>query len=238
MDNPLVKVSSITKAFETRKVLNGVDLSAAAAQSVYICGVNGAGKSTLLRIIAGLLQPDDGSVELSGHDTARDPEKAKPQLGVISHKAMVYPDLTVLENLRFFATLYGVEDITSRIGKLLEDLALSPYRYDRAGILSRGLLQRLSIARALVYAPSILLADEPFTGLDAGSCKHLKSVLNDFTANGGTVLMTTHDAAVGLKCCQRVVVLDKGKFCFDAATSDVDADRFTDDYVAYAGSRS
>lgn len=234
----MIKVSSVTKAFETRKVLNGVNLSVDAGQSVYICGVNGAGKSTLLRIIAGLLQPDDGSVELCGHDTAKDPEKAKPQLGVISHKAMVYPDLTVLENLRFFATLYGVEDIDSRLEKLLEDHALGPYRYDRAGILSRGLLQRLSIARALVHSPSILLADEPFTGLDAGSCKHLKSVLNDFTAVSGTVLMTTHDAGVGLKCCQRVVVLDKGAFCFDAPTSDVDADSFTDDYVAYAGRAS
>ncbi len=235
MNDPVINVSSVSKAFEARKVLKKIDLSVSGGESVYICGINGAGKSTLLRIISGILQPDSGSVSLCGYDTARDPEKAKPQLGVISHKAMVYPDLTVAENLKFFANLYGVDAPGKRVDELLEDVGLTPFRYDQAAILSRGLLQRLSIARALVHKPAILLADEPFTGLDSDSCKHLAGIFVDFLAKDGTIIMTTHDAAVGLKCCRRVVVLDKGCFCLDESTEKIDANSFADDYISYAG---
>jgi heme ABC exporter ATP-binding subunit CcmA len=235
MNDPVINVSTVSKAFETRKVLNKIDLSVSGGESVYICGINGAGKSTLLRIISGILQPDSGSVMLCGYDTAKDPEKAKPQLGVISHKAMVYPDLTVAENLKFFANLYGVDNPTRRVDELLEDVSLTPFRYDPAAILSRGLLQRLSIARALVHKPAILLADEPFTGLDSDSCKHLVSIFDEFIAKDGTIIMTTHDATVGLKCCRRVAVLDKGCFCLDELTENIDANSFADDYLGYAG---
>jgi len=147
---------------------------------------------------------------------------------------MVYPDLTVLENLSFFADLYGVKDRTGRIKELLENIGLFGYRYDRGAVLSRGLLQRLAIARALVHQPAVLLADEPFTGLDAEACKYLTAVFSDFTGSGGTIMMTTHDINMGVRCCNRVVVLDKSRLIFDAQISDLNIADFAADYLSYA----
>jgi heme exporter protein A len=229
-----INIDSVSKAFGTRLVLKNISLAVAARQSVLLCGVNGAGKSTLLGIIAGLLQPDSGSVSLLGYNIDRYVERAKSQLGVILHKPMVYPELTVAENLSFFADLYGVKKSSGRINDLLEEVGIWAYRYDRAGILSHGLLRRLAIARALVHSPKILLADEPFTGLDSDSCEHLISVLINFADNSGTVLMTTHNTHIGLQCCRRVLVLDKASLIFDADAGDVDSAGFSKDFVAYA----
>ena len=232
--NAVISISGISKAFSTRLVLKNIDLEIEGAHSVCLCGINGVGKSTLIRIVAGLLQPDKGIVRICGYDIGRDPEKAKTQLGVISHKSMIYPNLTAIENLSFFAGLYGVEDSKTRIDKLLHDVGLFSYRYDRAGTLSRGLLQRLAIVRALVHQPSVLLADEPFTGLDDEASQHLISVLSDFVKNDGTILMTTHDTRIGLKCCDRVIVLDNSNLILDAMKSDIDTDSFAQDYLSYA----
>ncbi len=149
---------------------------------------------------------------------------------------MVYPELTVHENLTFAARLYGVPRRTERIEELLVGTELTPFRHDRAGILSRGLLQRLAIARALVHEPVVLLADEPFTGLDAGATDRLLALFERFVHDGGAILMTTHDARLGLRCCQRVAVLDKGVFAMDAMKETIDGDRFADDYLSYARS--
>ena len=234
MNETIINVKLVSKTFDTRSVLKDVTINIDTSQAVLICGINGAGKTTLLRIIAGLLQPDNGHVELCGYNIRKDPEKAKSKFGMISHKSMVYPELTVLENLSFFATLYGVKDSDTYMTELLKDLGLSSYRHDRAGILSRGLLQRLAIARAMVHQPTLLLADEPFTGLDNEACQHLTTTLSEFKNNGGTVVMTTHDIDIGLQCCNRVVVLDNSNLIFDAKTSDIDTTAFSKDYISYA----
>lgn len=236
MNDVVLNLRSVTKAFEERPVLKDIELTINAGESVFVCGINGVGKSTLLRVAAGLLQPDSGSIEICGWDIRKDPEKAKAGIGVISHKSMVYSDLTVLENLMFFANLYGVKNPLHRVNELLGDVELGAYRYDRAGILSRGLLQRLSIARALVHKPVLLLADEPFTGLDNNSCEHLVAILTEFIDETHSVLMTTHDANIGLRCSDRVVVLDNRSIVFDARTSQIDPSKFAKDYVGYARS--
>ncbi len=235
MNDIAINIDSVSKAFGPRLVLKNINLAVAARQSVLLCGVNGAGKSTLLGIIAGLLGPDRGSVSLCGHSVDKYPERAKPQLGVILHKPMVYSELTVLENLSFFADLYGVKNSSDRINALLEEVGIFAYRHDRAAILSRGLLQRLAIARALVHNPKILLADEPFTGLDTEACEHLISILTNFAETSGTVLMTTHDTHLGLRCCRRALVLHKASLIFDAHVGDIDTAGFAKDFVAYAG---
>ena len=214
--------------------MKGVDLQVGRAQGVCICGVNGAGKSTLLRIISGLLEPSQGSVKLCGVEVGSEPKKTKSQLGVISHKSMLYPDLSLSENLLFFARLYSVKDSHKRVKELLEELGLASYRYDRTGILSRGMLQRLAIARAVIHRPAVLLADEPFTGLDTEACRHLISVLGKFRSEGGTLIMTSHDTRLGLQCCDRVMVLDKAGIVFEAMTSEIDTDLFVQDYLSYA----
>lgn len=231
-----LNVCSIRKTFVTRPVLRGIDLVAPGGEAVCLCGINGAGKSTLLRVIAGLLRPDTGSVAINGYDVRREPEKAKRQLGAISHASMVYPELTVCENLTFVARLYGVPGRAERIEELLAGTGLTSYRHDRAGILSRGLLQRLAIARALLHKPAVLLADEPFTGLDGGASEHVLTIFDRFVRDGGTILMTTHDIRLGLRCCRRVAVLDNGVLILDAMTEKIDSDRFTEDYLSYARS--
>lgn len=238
LTGPALNVCSVSKTFVTRPVLKGVDLVVPEGQAVCLCGVNGAGKSTLLRIVAGLLHPDNGTATIHGYDIRKHPEAAKRQLGVVSHASMVYPELTVCENLTFAARLYGLPDRTSRIEELLTATELAAFRHDRAGILSRGLLQRLAIARALLHRPVVLLADEPFTGLDAGASERLLAIFDRFVCDGGAILMTTHDTHLGLRCCRRVVVLDKGVLVLDAMTDEIDADRFSNDYLSYARSMS
>lgn len=231
-----LRLCSLRKAYGPKLVLNKVDLAIPRGQAVCLFGINGAGKSTLLRIGAGLLRPDSGTVMIKEHDIREQPEAAKRQLGMISHASMAYPELTVHENLAFAARLYGVPDRSRRIEELLAGTELTSFRHDRAGILSRGLLQRLAIAKALVHKPLVLLADEPFTGLDTGSSSRLLAILDRYVRDGGTILMTTHDTRMGLRCCQRVVVLDQGILTLDARTDRIDSDRFADDYVSYARS--
>jgi heme exporter protein A len=147
---------------------------------------------------------------------------------------MVYPDLTVLENLAFVAQLYGVSERTARAEEMLVDVGLEAFQHESAGILSRGLLQRLAIARALLHRPSVLLADEPFTGLDEKATHWLTDRIGRFVDEGGSVLMTTHDVKLGLRCCRRVAVLDRGVLLLDARRDEIDSDRFAQDYLSYA----
>jgi heme exporter protein A len=231
-----LSVRAIRKTFVTRPVLKGVDLAVSAGQAVCLCGINGAGKSTLLRVVAGLLRPDSGSVAVGQCDMRREPERAKRRLGMISHASMAYPELTVAENLTFAARLYGVPDRAGRIEALLAGTGLASYRYDRAGILSRGLMQRLAIARALLHQPAVLLADEPFTGLDADASERLLVIFDQFVRAGGALLMTTHDTRLGLRCCRRVAVLDQGVLILDVEQETIDPDRFAADYLSYARS--
>lgn len=234
MSDGVVELKSISKNFRARRVLDKVGFTVNRGQTVFLCGINGAGKTTLLKIISGLLSPDSGSVELCGASLKSDPEKARRNLGVISHQSMLYPDLSVTENLSFFADLYGIHDSKSRIKELLAESQLTSYRHDKVNILSRGLLQRLAIARALIHSPSILLADEPFTGLDKDSCIHLKGTLSRFAQKGGTVIMTTHETHLGLSCSDRVVLLDGSLVRLDKMIADIDVDAFVDDYLSYA----
>lgn len=235
---PAVYVAGIYKSFGTQTVLEDISFQLAGGQGLCICGPNAAGKTTLLRIMAGLLQPTAGTVRICGFDVKTQSQQAKAKLGAIFHKSMVYPQLTVIENLRFFALVYGVRDSNTHIQKLLEQASLMPYRYDKAGVLSRGIMQRLAIARALIHKPDVLLADEPFTGLDIEASKHLVTILNDFKDKGGTIVMTTHNVDLSLQCCQQVAVLDRRKLVFNAKLCEINTDEFARDYLLYARENS
>jgi heme exporter protein A len=229
-----LSMCSVSKTFTARPVLEDVSLTLARGEAACLYGVNGAGKSTLLRIAAGLLRPDTGSIRIEGWDAKEHPERFRRHLGLISHASMVYAELSVQENLVFVADLYGVSNRVERIEQLLAETDLGPFRHDRAGILSRGLLQRLAIARALLHEPALLLADEPFTGLDVEAVGRLIRVFAGFISGGGTLLMTTHDTRLGLRCSQRVVVLDRGRFLWNKTQAEIDPERFADDYLSYA----
>ncbi len=235
---PLIDVAGLSKSFAGHVVLNGVSFRLPAGRGLSICGPNAAGKSTLLRIAAGLLPPGQGDVRICGYHLKKQPEKAKAALGAIFHSSMVYPKLTVLENLRFFAALYAVRRAQTRINALLERSGLMPYRYDPAGILSRGMTQRLAISRALLHEPAVLLADEPFTGLDADAASHLTDILNEFRSGGGSFVMTTHNVRYALDSCDEVAVLDRGRLILHQPVSAIDAARFARDYLLYARAKA
>jgi len=231
---PTINLKGVTKSFGNRIVLEAISFQLTAGESLCICGVNAAGKTTLLRIIAALLQPTEGTVEICGFNLKTQTRKIKPLVGAIMHQSMVYPQLTVIENLRFFAELYGLKNSNTRIQQLLEQMRLTPYRYDTPAILSRGINQRLAIARALIHNPDILLADEPFTALDSQAAGDLITILQNFKNQGGTVIMTTHHIDLSLNCCDKVAVLHDQKFIFNAKTSDINISDFAQDYLSYA----
>jgi len=233
-----VDVAGVRKSFGSQVVLEDVGFRLAGGQGLCICGPNAAGKTTLLRIMAGLLQPSAGAVQICGFDVRSKARQAKAKLGAIFHRSMSYPQLTVIENLQFFARLYGVSNSKTDIEELLEQTGLTPYRYDRAGVLSRGMLQRLAIARALVHRPPVLLADEPFAALDADASRHLVAMLNNFRDGGGTIVMTSHNVDLSLQCCPRAAVLDEGKLIFAAKVCEMDAAAFARDYLLYARENS
>lgn len=219
-------------------MLEAISFQLTAGQGLCICGANAAGKTTLLRIIAGLLEPNGGAVEICGFNIKRQLQKIKLILGALFHKPMVYPQLTVIENLHFFAGLYGLKNSKARMQELLEQVELTPYRYDSASTLSQGMMQRLAIARAMVHKPNVFLADEPFAGLDSQASRDLVTILNNFKDQGGAVLMTTHSVDLSLQCCERVVVLNDQKLIFKAEVSEINTADFVKDYLLYARENS
>ena len=163
-----------------------------------IFGPNGAGKTTTLRVLATLLTPGSGSIKVAGHDVREDPMPVRRAIGFISHNAMLYPDLTAEENLRFYADMYGVQDREARITGLLERLELSARRHDVVRTYSKGMRQRLAIARAILHRPRVLLLDEPHSGLDPRAVDILDGLLTEIR-DEHTFVMVTHNIAKGLE---------------------------------------
>ena len=231
---PAVEVAGVCKSFGGKAVLEEINLRLAGGRGLCICGANAAGKTTIVRIIAGLLQPDAGTVKICGLNLKTDASQIKPIIGTILHKTMVYPQLTVEENLRFFAALYNVGDGKNRTQELLNETGLSSHRYKTAAALSQGMMQRLAIARAMIHRPAVLLADEPFTALDGEAAKYLIETLRNFKNRGGSIVMTTHNIDFALQCCEQAAVLDNKKIIFCAETSRINAGEFAADYLSYA----
>jgi len=229
-----VDLTGISKSFGSRLVLQDISLSINKGEGLCVCGVNASGKTTLLGIAAGLLAPGSGDVKLCGFDVRKEPERTKMLIGFVSHSPLVYSQLTVEENLRFFSRLYGIKDAGIAVNEVLRFTGLEKYRDYRTAILSAGTVKRLSIARAMIHKPSILLADEPFAQLDQGAGERLVSILSGFRAAGGTVLMTGHDTDKSLKCCNRMAVLDGKKIIFNQRVSEIDIESFKSNYLLYA----
>jgi len=161
-----VEAKELSKAFGTRKALDGVSFDLPEGAFLSIFGPNGAGKTTLLKLLSTLARPTGGQARVGGIDLKEEPDKARELIGVIPHQSMLYPDLTAEENLALYAELYGVADPKARAVELLEAVGLSHRRLDPVRTFSRGMTQRISIARALVHDPAVVFLDEPYSGLD------------------------------------------------------------------------
>ncbi len=230
-----IEVRSLSKFFGPHTALAGVTLSIGAGEFVTLVGPNGAGKTTLLRILATLLRPTSGTLRIAGLDPARDGTEVRRRIGFLSHRTLLYDDLTAEQNLRFYARMYGLPDASARIDELLEQVGLADRRHDLVRTFSRGMQQRLAVARAVLHRPSILLLDEPYTGLDPQATDALSALLGELTGEGCTILLTTHDLERGLAVGNRVVVLSRGRVAYDASTADIDPTAFPDLYRRLTG---
>ena len=229
----MVEIHKLVKAFGNRAVLKGVDLTVAEGEFVTLVGPNGAGKTTLMHIMATLTKPTGGRVRVAGYDLAGGAVGVRRQLGLVSHKTLLYDDLSAEQNLRFYARMYDVSDADARIESVLQRVGLWGRQRDSVRTYSRGMQQRLAIARAMLHDPSILLLDEPDTGLDQHAAAMLTDLLHQVGATQRTVLMTTHNLERGLELGDRVAILAGGRIAYQADKSQLDTQGFREIYYQY-----
>ncbi len=227
---PAIQVRKLTKSFGHQVALRGVDLTIAEGTFLALFGPNGAGKTTLMRIIASLTRPTTGTVHIRGQDISRAATALRRQIGLISHQPLLYGDLTPDENLRFFARMYDLPDAGARIDAVLAQVGLRARRRDPVRTFSRGMVQRLSIARAILHDPAIMLLDEPYTGLDLQAADMLRGVLQELAASNRTVILTTHNLEQGLEMCDRVAILNKGRIAWQGERPGLDLAQLREAY--------
>ena len=209
MSGAAVRARGLTRRFGPLVALRPLDLDLEPGETIAVIGPNGAGKSTLLRILAGLARPSGGELQIGGEKKSR-PQQRR-QVGLIGHQTFLSPALTVRENLFLAARLHGLEDAPECAERGIAALDLGAFAERRAGTLSRGLAQRTAIARALVHDPSIVLLDEPFTGLDPHAAVRLASLLERLPGEGRTTLLVSHDLARAAQLAERALVLVRGR---------------------------
>lgn len=234
----IIETDSLVKAFGLLPVLRGVQLEISRGQFVALLGPNGSGKSTLLRLLAGLSKPTAGHVRIGGWELPDEAMQVRAQIGMVSHKPLLYGELTAYENLDFFAGMYnlpGGEERDERIMNLLERVGLKKRTYDLARTFSRGMQQRLSIARALLHNPDVLLFDEPYTGLDQQAGGTLDSLLETAREGGRTIVMATHQLERAARLSDRVVIISRGKVAHDGITAGMDGMTLAATYAEVTG---
>jgi heme exporter protein A len=228
---PAVVLEGVAKRFGHLTALRGVDLQVKEGDSLTLFGPNGAGKSTLLRLIATLGKPSSGRVLIRGADTQLEPERVRSSIGLISHQTLLYEDLTAAENLIFYGRLYGLTDLNERVQGSLKAVGLDGREDDRVRGFSRGMKQRLAIARSTLHDPAILLLDEPFTGLDASARTMLSDLLQGLREAGRTVVLVTHDLFRGLTLSDRFVILNRGRITKRGESEGLTAEEFESVYA-------
>lgn len=224
LDGALVAARGVVKRYGMRMALAGLDLTVAPGEAVALLGPNGAGKTTLLRILALLARPTAGEVRIGGLDPARRGDAIRRQIGYLSHRTLLYGDLSARQNLAFYARLYGLSEGPRRSAALLERVGLDGRGDDPVRTYSRGMQQRLAVARALLHAPRLLLFDEPYAGLDAAAAALLDGLLAEALASGCTLLMATHDLTRAQALCTRYVALERGRAVAEGAWEAMIAD--------------
>ena len=227
----MIDIQGLRKRYGSTWVLRDITLQIGAGQFVVVLGPNGAGKSTLLRILATLSGFDGGRVMIGGYDVLHAAAQVRKQIGYVAHQSMLYADLTAAENLEFFGRLYDVPHLAVRIATLLQRLSLDRRRDDRVRTFSRGMTQRLAIARALLPDPPLLLLDEPDDGLDPEAAEQLSGYL----AGERTVLMVSHNLARSLHMANRILMLAQGRVAFDAPAKELSLGELEGQYRQHTG---
>ena len=217
-------ISGLNKNFD-RPVVKDLQLRVKGGEFYALLGPNGAGKTTILRMVAGLLQPEAGTISVFGIDTRKDPLAAKSIIAWVSDEPMVYDRLTPYEYLEFVAGLWQVDarQAQARATELIGWLGLLPHAHERCGGFSKGMLQKVALAGALVHDPKLIILDEPLTGLDAGSARQVKQVLLEKVKQGVTVIMTTHILEVAERMAERIGVINHGRLVAEGTLQELRA---------------
>ncbi|MCX7622211.1 MAG: heme ABC exporter ATP-binding protein CcmA [Thermomicrobium sp.] len=214
--DPYLEVEGLVKRYGWKTALAGVSFAVYPGECFLVLGPNGAGKSTLLRLLAGVVRPSAGRIAWFGRDAMPVPLDVRARLGVVMHRTMLDPELSVQENLHYFARLYRVSEAASRIREVVVLLGIEERLHERVRQLSRGYQQRVALARALLHRPSVLLLDEPDTGLDQASRRRLVALVREHCAHGGAVIMTTHAQELGIEVATKAVYLERGRVLWSA----------------------
>jgi len=229
-----LEVRDLSRTFGARKALDGVTFDLEEGSFLSIFGPNGAGKTTLLKVLSTLATPSTGSAKVLGLDVVEGAVELRERIGFISHNPLLYPDLTAEENLEFFAEIYCIDNPKERIHELLGAVELDHRRLDLVRTFSRGMLQRLSIARALLHDPALVFLDEPYSGLDP----HAMDIIDGLIAKirgGRTFVMVSHDLSKGLELCSQALILAKGRIVLNQDKEFIDEDEFAATYRATVG---
>ena len=221
-----IRVNGLQKSFGDWPVLWDLDMTVGWSEFLVLVGANGSGKTTLLRLFSIQARPDAGAIFVAGYDQRRQPEAIRRRLGVVGHRHFLYEGLTCRENLVFYGRLFGVRDPQQRALAVLSRVGLESRAEHRVRTLSNGMQKRLSIARAILHQPTLLLLDEPEAGLDRESVAMLKDLLEEWTEAGRTVVMTTHNLELGLAWADRVALLSGGKLHFQKPDDYLDIDGY------------
>jgi ABC-type multidrug transport system ATPase subunit len=227
---PILVAEGIGKDFEDRPVLDGIDVVLEAGRTLAVLGPNGSGKTTLAHILALLLRPSRGRISFEGRDLPRDPSRLRRRIGFVSHQSGLYLDFSPLENLAFFGRLAGMRDVESRSQRLLERFGLWRFRGEPVRVFSRGMTQRLILARALLHDPAILLFDEPFTGLDTPGERLLLETLDQERRAGKAIFLVTHDVRIAHAAATDGLVLAASRVRRRFRTDEIAADALATTY--------
>ena len=217
----LLQASQITKCFGQRMVLNGLDLNVQPSEVVTIFGPNGAGKTTLIQILSTLVKPTSGTLQIGGIDAFAEPLRVRPSLGLVVHEPLAYLEFSPYENLKLFGQLYRLDGLEQRIANLLDEVQLTPYVHEPVKIFSRGMIQRFMIAKALIHDPTLLLFDEPFSGLDLAARQFVLKRIDQERARGKGIILTTHNTELGYHIGSRFYFLLNGQIEMIAKKGDI-----------------
>jgi heme exporter protein A len=220
---PYLEIKGLKKTYHMKPILRGIDIALDQGKCMAVLGANGAGKTTLLRILACLTKPSVGTVRISGLDIEQEARQIRLLVGFVGHQPNLYDELTVMENLLFFGRMYSVKKARERAATLLQQVGLARRSSERVSTLSRGQLQRLSLARALLHSPRLLLLDEPDTGLDDEGIELLETLIKEHAEQGRTTLFTTHNFERAVKFSDQICMLSGGRVVYQQATTGLEA---------------
>jgi heme exporter protein A len=228
----MIKVRGLEKRFGHRPVLQNLDFDLEPGEFSALLGPNGVGKTTFLQILASLSSPTRGIIQIASFRVPEQIQNVRRHIGLVSHQPFLYRELTGEENLNFFCRLYRVENSRAKTEELLDLLNLSGRKLDPVRTYSRGMLQRLSVARALVHSPGLLLLDEPFTGLDQESGQVLETTLRTLAESGVSIIMTSHNLIRVSNLVDRVDILSGGKISATISNKNSTLSQLMDTYQA------